>query len=56
VRVGDEAQVGDHRSVRVDGIESFRKVREEAQAGDDIGLLLRRLGRDDVKRGDLMSS
>jgi elongation factor Tu len=54
IRVGDEVQVGEHSGVHVDGIEAFRKQRTSAQTGDDIGLLLRSLGRADVHPGDVI--
>jgi hypothetical protein len=34
------------------GIEAFRRILDEARPGDNIGILLRRLGKDDVARGD----
>jgi Elongation factor Tu domain 2 len=55
VRVGDEVRVGDRGPVRVDGIEAFRKTRDQAQAGDNIGLLLSKLERSDVKSGDVIT-
>jgi elongation factor Tu len=42
--------------VRVDGIEMFRKVVESASAGDNVGLLLRGVTRDDVGAGDILSN
>jgi translation elongation factor EF-Tu-like GTPase len=56
IRVGDEVQVGARAGVRVDGIEAFRKTLKSAQAGDNIGLLLGSLNRDDVKTGDVISA
>jgi elongation factor Tu len=56
VRVGDEVRVGDRRSARVDGIEAFRKLLDEAGEGDNIGLLLKALDRDDVARGDVITA
>jgi translation elongation factor EF-Tu-like GTPase len=55
VRVGDDVRVGDRGPVRVDGIEAFRKKLDQAQAGDNIGLLLSGLDRSDVKAGDVIT-
>jgi len=38
----------------VDGVEMFRKVMVQAAAGDNVGLLLRDVPRDAVKRGDVL--
>jgi elongation factor Tu len=56
IRVGDEVQVAEHSGVRVDGIEAFRKQMDSAQAGEDVGLLLRGLDRADVHAGDAVSA
>jgi Elongation factor Tu domain 2 len=55
LQVGDEVRINDTRQVKVDGIEAFRKTLKEANAGDNVGVLLRALGRDDIKRGDVLS-
>lgn len=39
---------------RVLGIEMFHKILEEAQAGDQLGALIRGIKRDDVRRGMIM--
>jgi Elongation factor Tu domain 2 len=54
VRVGDEVRIGD-RSLRVDGIEAFRKRLDEARAGDNIGILFHALKREDVQRGEVIT-
>ena len=55
VHVGDKVQlVGIHSETRdtvVTGVEMFRKMLDEGQAGDNVGLLLRGIERDDVVRG-----
>jgi len=54
VEVGAEVEiVGLREPVRsvVTGIESFRRTMTEARAGDNVGLLLRGLGKDQVERG-----
>jgi hypothetical protein len=55
LRVGDEVRLGDGRQVRVDGIEAFRKILEQAQAGDNVGLLFTKLGKSDLGRGDVIT-
>lgn len=39
----------------VTGVEQFRKKTDQAVAGDNVGLLLDGVGRDDVARGDVVS-
>jgi elongation factor Tu len=56
VRVGDTVRVNGARPVSVDGIEMFRKTVETAGVGDNVGLLVRQLGREDVDRGDVISN
>ena len=56
VRVGDEVRVGEGPTVRVDGIEAFRKRLDEAQEGQMIGLLLSSLDRSQVKAGDVITA
>ncbi len=51
---GDEVELVGLRAPRravVTGIESFRRTLAEAEAGDNVGLLLRGVGRDEVERG-----
>ncbi len=38
----------------VDAVEMFRKVTDQAGVGDNVGLLLRNVGKDDVARGDVL--
>ena len=45
---------GTGRDVEVNGIEMFRKVTDQATAGDNVGLLLADLGRDDIGAGDVL--
>jgi translation elongation factor EF-Tu-like GTPase len=56
LRVSDEVRVNDAARLRVDGIEMFRKVRDEASAGENVGVLLRKASKDDVKRGDVLTT
>jgi elongation factor Tu len=54
VKVGDKVElVGlrDTRETVVTGVEMFRKSMDEAMAGDNVGLLLRGIEKDDVERG-----
>ena len=54
VKVGDEVQIlglgADRKSV-VTGVEIFRKILDEGEAGDNVGLLLRGIDKNEVKRG-----
>ena len=54
VKVGDEVQIlglgADKKSV-VTGVEMFRKILDEGEAGDNVGLLLRGIDKDEIKRG-----
>ncbi|MEN3026267.1 MAG: elongation factor Tu [Chlorobiota bacterium] len=54
VRLNDEVEVigfGMHKKTVVTGIEMFRKILDEGQAGDNVGLLLRGVDKDEVERG-----
>jgi len=56
VNVGEEIQIvgiRDTQSTVVTGVEMFRKLLDQGQAGDNVGLLLRGLKRDDVERGQV---
>jgi translation elongation factor EF-Tu-like GTPase len=55
VRVGDEVRIDGGVAVRVDGIEAFRKKLEEAEAGDNVGLLFAGLDKGDVQRGSVVA-
>ena len=58
LHVSDEVEiVGIHEDVRkvvVTGIEMFRKLLDEAQAGDNIGALLRGVQRNEIERGQCL--
>jgi elongation factor Tu len=59
VKVGEEIEIIGLRETRktvVTGVEMFRKVLESGQAGDNIGLLLRGIDRDDVERGQVVAA
>jgi len=54
VKVGDKVElvgIRDTRDTVVTGVEMFRKSMDEAMAGDNVGLLLRGIEKDDVERG-----
>ncbi|MEV8372730.1 EF-Tu/IF-2/RF-3 family GTPase [Kribbella sp. NPDC056861] len=59
VRQGDQVQItrlGQQIAVsRVTGVEAFRRQLTEAGAGDNVGLLLEGISRDQVQRGDVIS-
>jgi len=58
VKVGEEMEiVGIRPTVKrvVTGVEMFRKLLDEGQAGDNVGLLLRGTDRDDVERGQVVA-
>ncbi len=54
VKVGDEVQImglgADLKSV-VTGVEMFRKLLDQGEAGDNVGLLLRGIDKNEIKRG-----
>lgn len=55
VRVGEEVELvglsDETRKTVVTGVEMFRKILDEGVAGDNIGILLRGIGKDEVERG-----
>lgn len=58
VKVGDDVEIvgiRDTQKTTVTGVEMFRKNLNEGQAGDNAGLLLRGLKRDDVERGQVVA-
>jgi elongation factor Tu len=59
VKVGDEVEivglVDKARKSVVTGIEMFRKLLDEGIAGDNIGVLLRGIERDDIERGQVLA-
>jgi elongation factor Tu len=58
VNTGDNVEiVGIHPETRttvVTGVEMFRKILDEGQAGDNVGCLLRGVGREEVERGQVL--
>ncbi len=58
VKVGEEVEVVGIRPTQlttVTGVEMFRKLLDEGRAGDNVGVLLRVLKRDDVERGQVLA-
>lgn len=59
LKVSDEVEVvgltDEPRKVVVTGVEMFRKLLDQAQAGDNIGALLRGVARDEIERGQVMA-
>ncbi|MGB9606440.1 MAG: elongation factor Tu, partial [Bryobacteraceae bacterium] len=54
IRVGDEVEIvgfGETRKTVVTGVEMFKKVLDQGEAGDNVGLLLRGVDKDEVERG-----
>jgi len=58
VKVGDEIEIVGIRETRktiVTGVEMFKKLLDQGQAGDNVGCLLRGIERDDVVRGQVLA-
>jgi elongation factor Tu len=58
VKVGEEIEIvgfGETRKRVVTGVEMFRKILDEGQAGDNIGVLLRGTDKDEVERGMVLA-
>ena len=58
VKVGEEVEIvgiHDTRKTTVTGVEMFRKLLDQGQAGDNVGALLRGVGRDEVERGQVLA-
>ena len=55
IKVGDEVQIiglgADGKKSVVTGVEMFRKLLDEGEAGDNVGLLLRGIDKNEIKRG-----
>jgi elongation factor Tu len=58
VKVGEEVEIVGIKATTkttVTGVEMFRKLLDQGQAGDNIGALLRGVGREDVERGQVLA-
>jgi len=59
VKVGDKVEIVGLRASKetvVTGVEMFRKEMDEAQAGDNIGVLLRGVDKDEIDRGQVIAA
>jgi elongation factor Tu len=58
VHTGDTVEIvgiqADTKNTVVTGVEMFRKILDEGQAGDNVGCLLRGVGREDIERGQVL--
>ena len=58
VKQGEEVELvgmGEDRKTVVTGVEMFRKLLDEGRAGDNAGLLLRGVGKDEIQRGQVLA-
>jgi elongation factor Tu len=58
VKVGEEVEIigiRDTTKTTVTGVEMFRKLLDQGEAGDNVGCLLRGVGREDVERGQVLA-
>ena len=58
VKVNEEVEIvgiSDTRKTVATGIEMFRKLLDEGRAGDNVGVLLRGVGKDEVERGQVLA-
>jgi elongation factor Tu len=58
VKVGEEVEIVGLKETRktvATGVEMFRKLLDEGRAGDNIGVLLRGIGKDEVERGQVLA-
>jgi elongation factor Tu len=59
IKVGDDVEIvglaPESRKTVATGVEMFRKLLDEAQAGDNIGVLLRGVEREEIERGQVLA-
>ncbi len=58
VRINDEVEIvgiKETRKVVVTGVEMFKKLLDEGRAGDNVGILLRGIERDEIERGQVLA-
>ena len=58
IKVGEEMEIvglGETKKTVATGVEMFRKLLDEGRAGDNIGVLLRGTGKDEVERGQVLA-
>ncbi|WP_125153906.1 elongation factor Tu [Clostridium rectalis] len=60
LKVGDEVEIvglsDENKKTVITGVEMFRKLLDQAMAGDNIGALLRGVQRDDIERGQVLAA
>jgi len=59
IKVGEEVEIvgiKDTQKTTVTGVEMFRKILDEGQAGDNIGALLRGIKREEIERGQVLAA
>ncbi len=60
IHTGDKVQIvglsEEFKDTTVTGVEMFRKILDEGEAGDNVGLLLRGIDKDEVKRGQVIAA
>lgn len=59
INVGDAVKIrhiatGEVSATTITGIEMFRKILDSASVGENVGILLRGVGRDELERGDIL--
>jgi elongation factor Tu len=58
IKVGEEVEIvgfRDTRKTTVTGVEMFRKLLDQGMAGDNVGVLLRGIEKDDIERGQILA-
>jgi elongation factor Tu len=58
IKVGEEVEIigmKDTRKTTVTGVEMFRKMLDQGQAGDNVGILLRGIKREEIERGQVLA-
>jgi len=58
IKVGEEVEIvglGETKKTVATGVEMFRKLLDEGRAGDNVGVLLRGIGKDEVERGQVLA-
>ena len=58
VKVGDEVEIVGIKATRktvVTGVEMFKKLLDQGEAGDNVGCLIRGIERDDIERGQVLA-
>ena len=58
IKVGEEVEIvglGETQKTTCTGVEMFRKLLDQGQAGDNVGLLLRGVAKDEIERGHVLA-